>query len=215
MLPTQRTALVEMTRWSMICMASAPPRHNALTTPWTSCWWTTTSLTPKPSGISSLLRWASSRETVTEGPLTGVSPAAAALARERRSRSRSRRLPGAASRVSRSTSLRSASTSCPERSFSSVRSRMTSGMSTASLRRSVPRAVVLDVAKRSPAPSAMTGTRADHPVGRWVNHARTRVSRGCGSTSSDVSSVSGGSDGSSVATRGTPFARSNLLRPLR
>ena len=26
MLPTQRTALVEMTRWSMICIASAPPR---------------------------------------------------------------------------------------------------------------------------------------------------------------------------------------------
>ena len=41
MLPTQRTALVEMTRWSCSIIASAPPAHSAFTTAWTSCWCTT------------------------------------------------------------------------------------------------------------------------------------------------------------------------------
>ena len=50
MLPTQRTALVEMTRWSCNIIASAPPAHRAFTTAWTSCWWTTRSSPVKPLG---------------------------------------------------------------------------------------------------------------------------------------------------------------------
>ncbi len=65
--PTQRTALVETTRWSISIIDSAPLAHSALTTAWTSCWCTTTSFGPKPSGIGRS-DGASSRVTRTAGP---------------------------------------------------------------------------------------------------------------------------------------------------
>ena len=47
-LPTQRTALVAISRWSMMATASAPEAHTALTTACTSDWWMTTSSGPAP-----------------------------------------------------------------------------------------------------------------------------------------------------------------------
>ena len=49
MFPTHRTALVAITRWPAMVMASAPPAHRALTTPCRSDWCTTSWLGSTPA----------------------------------------------------------------------------------------------------------------------------------------------------------------------
>ncbi len=77
MLPAQRNADVAVTRcpWSVI--ASAPPAHSALTTDWMSCWCTTRSSGGSPRVAA--VRGASSSETDTPAPRTGVVPAETAV----------------------------------------------------------------------------------------------------------------------------------------
>ena len=79
MLPTQRTALVEMTRWSCSIIASAPPAHSALTTLCTSCWCTTMSSAVKPSG-----RLVGGALGVVEGDLAGPGPLTGSVPTRRR-----------------------------------------------------------------------------------------------------------------------------------
>ena len=75
MLPTQRTAEVLITRWSISIIAFAPPRHSALTTAWTSCWCTTIQFRLAPSGKVAGSRLESSSVTVTVSPVIAVNPA--------------------------------------------------------------------------------------------------------------------------------------------
>ena len=71
-LPTHFTAVVEITRCPWIVIASAPPLQKALTTAWMSCWCTTRRSGSMP--FAATLDGASSRVTVTAGPVTGVRP---------------------------------------------------------------------------------------------------------------------------------------------
>ena len=71
-LPTHLMPVVAITRWPWMVIASAPPRHSSLATAWMSCWWTTSRSWSTPSPVTD--SGASSRVTVTDGPVTGVSP---------------------------------------------------------------------------------------------------------------------------------------------
>ena len=95
MLPTQRTALVEITRWSWIIIASAPPRHIALTTACTSCWWMTRSSAVNSPPKLSTERVESVMVTVREGPVAPCMPAARSRVAARWVIARSRESAGA------------------------------------------------------------------------------------------------------------------------
>ena len=158
MFPTHRTALVETTRWSMICIASAPPAHRALTTAWTSCWCTTTSSGLVPSGSTrSAERGASDRVTVTLGPVTVAVPAASSRPRERRCAMPIRRSAAPARSVASSTSARSPSTRWVRSSASCCSARIRSPRSLRVPRSWPPLAAPALVAKSTPAAAKATG----------------------------------------------------------
>lgn len=159
MLPTQRTALVEMTRWSMSIIASAPEAQRALTTAWTSCWCTTMSSTVKPLGIWSPRSLESLSETSIPGPTTGVRPAPGARASARLVRSSTAALPLAASPVRASTCACRASRVRVWSSLMRVPDRMRSAMESESERMDPLVAVLLLAAKSRPATRPITGTR--------------------------------------------------------
>ena len=112
MLPTQRTALVEMTRWSCSIIASAPPAHSALTTACTSCWWTTKSSGSAPGGHAPP-RGRRRASPADAGPRTGVRPAAEAISSARRSSFCVCRSPGASAAVLWSTCPCSSASATP------------------------------------------------------------------------------------------------------
>ncbi|CAM5587854.1 hypothetical protein STANM309S_00450 [Streptomyces tanashiensis] len=152
MLPTQRTALVEMSRWSMTRMPSAPPCQRALTTAWRSCWWMTRSLACGSGypGAAWAFGGASSRVTVRPGPETSVVPAFAASAS---SFSSSARVEPSSRAARESTWARRAAVDSSRPAFLWLRSsiRSESLRSEASVRMLVPLAVLKLVTKISPA----------------------------------------------------------------
>src|SRR6478736_4460702 len=220
-LPTQRTALVEMTRWSWIIIASAPEVHRALTTACTSCWCTTMSSAVKPSGKESAVRFASLRVTSRAAPRTLVVAAGAASSSAVRVRLERWSSVGAFVRLRASTSFCSSSRAP---AFSATRaspSMMSCGRSR-SARRSRPWAAWKLIANIRPAAPMTTGTSRPQVIRR-----RDRQDTGAGSPASSTLACSGwggsaGSEGAedSVASGGSAscitgdLARADLPRRL-
>ena len=164
MAPTQRTALVLITRWSMICTASAPPAHSALTTAWRSCWWTTRSSGLASSGRTrSPDRGASSSVTRRPGPRTALVPATSSRARERRCSAATRRSVVPARSVAARISCRSRSTRSEVSSARLCSARIRSARSLRDPpRRSAPCETPALVANRMPAVAKATGAATRH-----------------------------------------------------
>src|SRR3954452_3460400 len=164
-LPTQRTALVATTRWPMMVIAWAPPAHSALTTPCTSCWWITRSsgCAPAARSRSTADRGASSSDTVTAGPTTGVSPAAAASLAACAWAARIRVSVPAAAPVAAEMAARRVSAWRVSAAMSRCASAMRWLTPRVGLaRRSVPCDVTAEVTSSSIAAATVTGTSARH-----------------------------------------------------